>query len=63
MQWEFRKAIESFDLYKKTAPFKLDIEKGDENTLDIVLREVELIISDPNEKIISKVLAVRVSFS
>lgn len=60
MQWEFRKALETFEGYKRSATFKNEIENGDEGTLDLVLREVELILADKNEKIITKVLALRV---
>lgn len=60
MQWEFRKCLESQEAYKKIESFKLQIEKGDGNTLDGVLREIELIISDQEEKMISKVMALRV---
>jgi hypothetical protein len=63
MQWEFRKALESFEGYKRTTSFKNDIENGDDNTLDMVAREVELILSDKAEKIIPKVLALRVRLS
>lgn len=63
MQWEFRKALESFEGYKRTTSFKNEIENGDDNTLDMVAREVELILSDKAEKIIPKVLALRVTLS
>jgi len=48
MQWEFRKAVESFENYKRATAFKHEIEKGEESTLDIVIRETELILNDPN---------------
>lgn len=48
MQWEFRKAIETFEGYKRTVTFKNEIENGDENTLDTVVREIEMILGDKN---------------
>jgi hypothetical protein len=60
MQWEFRKTLETFEGYKRSATFKNEIENGDEGTLDVVLREIELILADKNEKIVTKVLGLRV---
>jgi hypothetical protein len=63
MQWEFRKALETFEGYKRSVTYKNEIENGDENTLDVVLREIELILADKNEKIVTKVLALRVVYA
>lgn len=61
MQWEFRKTLDNFESYKANSQtFIGEVYRGDPGVLNTLVREMELIISDPKEKIPSKVLAMRV---
>ena len=62
MQWEFRKALENFDAYKSYSQgFIAQVDRGEPGVLDMIVREMKLILEDSSEKIYAKVLAMRVS--
>lgn len=64
MQWEFRKILDSIESYRAGSHrFIGEIEKGTPGSLNTIVREIELIMTDLSAKIISKVLAMRVNKS
>ena len=58
--WKFKKALNSIDSYTDCGFFREEINKGNRDILLMCLSEMEIILSQPNEHPISKLLSLRV---